>query len=173
GFEVAYQQFYDFLPGLLGNLGLQANYTFIKAKTTPPSNGADADQDGNVDESQTGVYRFAVDDMLGQSKHIANVVGIYQDEKLEARLAYNWRSKYLTTYRDYVTGFPVFNSASGTLDASLKYQFVPQLQARASIANILDAKSKARVQIDQAGTLYDRFSFLNDRRIVVGLLAQF
>jgi hypothetical protein len=29
------------------------------------------------------------------------------------------------------------------------------------------------VQIDQKGTMYDRFSFLNDRRIVVGILAQF
>jgi TonB-dependent receptor len=173
GFEVGYQQFYDFLPGFLGNLGMQANYTFIDAKTTPPANGVDADGDGNVDEGQTGVYRFGVDDMLGQSKHIANIVGIYQDDKLEARLAFNWRSKYLTTYRDYVTGFPVFNSPSGTLDASLKYQFVPQLQGRVSVANIMDAKSKARVQIDQDGTMYDRFSFLNDRRIVVGLLAQF
>ena len=173
GFEIGYQQFYDFLPGLLGNLGLQANYTFIKAKTTPPANGADSDGDGIPDEGQTGVYRFGVDHMLGQSKHIANLVGIYQDSKLEARLAYNWRSRYLTTYRDYVTGFPVFNSPSGTLDASLKYQFLPQIQGRVSIANITDAKSKARVQIDQAGTMYDRFSFLNDRRIVVGVLAQF
>jgi iron complex outermembrane recepter protein len=173
GFEVGYQQFYDFLPGLLGNLGLQANYTFIAAKTTPPANGADSDGDGIPDEGQTAVYRFGVDDMLGQSKHIANIVGIYQDSKLEGRLAYNWRSRYLTTYRDYVTGFPVYNSAGGTLDASIKYQIFPQLQARASVANILDAKSKARVQIDQEGTMYDRFSFLNDRRIVVGLLAQF
>jgi len=29
GLEVAYLQFYDELPGILGNLGLQANYTYI------------------------------------------------------------------------------------------------------------------------------------------------
>ncbi|QIK78050.1 TonB-dependent receptor [Sphingomonas piscis] len=173
GFELAYQQTYDFLPGFFGHLGLQANYTMILAKSTPPANTGDSDGDGIPDEGQTGVYRFGVDDMLGQSKHIANVVGFYQDDKWEARLAYNWRSKYLTTYRDYVTGFPVYNSASGNLDASLKYQIIQPLQVRASIANILDTKSKARVQIDQNGTMYDRFSFLNDRRIVIGLLAQF
>jgi outer membrane receptor for ferrienterochelin and colicin len=100
-------------------------------------------------------------------------VGIYQDDKLELRLAYNWRSKYLVTYRDYVTGMPIWVSAGGVLDASAKYQITPQFQLRASVANLLDAKSKARGQIDQAGTMYDRFSFLNDRRFVIGALAQF
>ena len=110
--------------------------------------------------------------MLGQSKHIANAVGIYQDDKLEMRLAYNWRSEYLTTYRDWVTGHPVYNSAAGFLDASIKYKLFDQVQLRASIANVLDTKSKAKTQIDAQGQMYDRFSFLNDRRIVVGVLFQ-
>ena len=88
---------------------------------------------------------------------------------MEARLAYNWRSSYLTTYRDYVTGNPIYNSAAGFLNASLKFN-IANLQLRGSIANILDTKSKARSYIDGDGQRYDRFSFLNDRRIVVGLL---
>jgi iron complex outermembrane receptor protein len=172
GFEIAYQQFYDFLPGLLGNLGFQANYTFIDASTTPPPNGVDTDGDGNPDDVTT-VFRWGVSDMLGQSKHIANAVAIYQDDNFEARLAYGWRSRYLTTYRDWVTGNPIYNSAAGFLDASVKYKVTEELQLRASIANILDTKSKAKSQIDQAGTTYDRFSFLNDRRIVVGVFLQF
>jgi iron complex outermembrane recepter protein len=172
GFEVAYQQFYDFLPGLLGNLGFQANYTFIDASTTPPANGVDSDGDG-VPDDVTTVFRWGVSDMLGQSKHIANAVAIYQDEKFEARLAYNWRSKYLTTYRDWVTGNPIYNSPAGFLDASIKYQWNENVQFRASIANILDTKSKAKAMVDQAGQLYDRFSFLNDRRIVLGVFLQY
>ncbi|MBO9624391.1 MAG: TonB-dependent receptor [Sphingomonas sp.] len=171
GIELAYQQFFDFLPGPLKHLGVQANYTFIDATTTPPGNGVDADGDGNPDDVTT-VFRWGVDDMLGQSKHIANAVGIYQDDRLEMRLAYNWRSKYLTTYRDWVTGHPVYNSAAGFLDASIKYKVFDQVQVRASIANILDTKSKARTMIDEQGQMYDRFSFLNDRRIVVGVLFQ-
>jgi iron complex outermembrane receptor protein len=171
GIEVAYQQFYDFLPGLLGNLGFQANYTFIDASTTPPPNGVDTDGDGNPDDVTT-VFRWGVSDMLGQSKHIANAVAIYQDEDLELRLAYNWRSKYLTTYRDWVTGNPIYNSPAGFLDASIKYRVNDHLQVRASIANILDTKSKAKAQIDQAGQMYDRFSFLNDRRIVFGVFME-
>jgi TonB-dependent receptor len=172
GVEIAYQQFYDFLPGILGNLGVQANYTYIDASTQPPGNGVDADGDGNPDDVTT-VFRWGVSDMLGQSKHIANAVGIYQDDKLELRLAYNWRSRYLTTYRDWVTGHPIYNSAAGFLDASIKYSITDQFQVRASIANILDTKSKAKAQIDAAGQMYDRFSFLNDRRIVLGVFFEY
>jgi outer membrane receptor for ferrienterochelin and colicin len=125
-----------------------------------------------VDDVVTA-FRWGVDDMLGQSKHIANAVAIYQDDKLETRLAYSWRSKYLVTYRDYVTGNPVYISASGVLDASIKYQFTEQFQIRGSVANLLDTKSKAKAMITQEGRMYDRFSFLNDRRFVIGVLAQF
>ncbi|HTG39771.1 TonB-dependent receptor [Sphingomonas sp.] len=168
GVEISYQQFFDFLPGALKNLGFQGNYTYIDAETTPPGNGVDSDGDGNPDDLTT-VFRWGVNDLLGQSKHIANAVAIYQNKKVEARLAYNWRSEYLTTYRDYVTGNPIYNSAAGFLDASLKFNF-NNFQIRGSIANILDTKSKARSYIDDSGQMYDRFSFLNDRRIVIGAL---
>jgi TonB-dependent receptor len=168
GIEVGYQQFFDFLPGPLKHLGFQGNYTFIDASTTPPGNGADSDGDGVPDDATT-VFRWGVKNLLGQSKHIANAVAIYQDKIVEARLAYNWRSEYLTTYRDYVTGNPIYNSAAGFLDASLKFN-IGNLQLRGSIANILDTKSKARAYIDESGQMYDRFSFLNDRRIVIGAL---
>ncbi|MHA6719348.1 TonB-dependent receptor [Sphingomonas sp. RS6] len=168
GIEVAYQQFFDFLPGPLKNLGFQGNFTVIDASTTPPGNGVDSDGDG-VPDDVTTVFRWGVNDLLGQSKYIANAVAIYQNKVVEARLAYNWRSEYLTTYRDYVTGNPIYNSAAGFLDASLKFNF-GKFQIRGSIANILDTKSKARSYIDASGQLYDRFSFLNDRRIVIGAI---
>ncbi|RZL69202.1 MAG: TonB-dependent receptor, partial [Sphingomonas sp.] len=170
GIEIGYQQFFDFLPGPLKYLGVQGNYTYIDASTTPPANGVDSDGDG-VPDDLTTVFRWGVSDLLGQSKHIANAVAIYQDKRLEARLAYNWRSQYLTTYRDYVTGNPIYNSAAGFLDASLKYT-LGRVQIRSSIANILDTKSKARAYIDQSGQMYDRFSFLNDRRVVIGAIFQ-
>ncbi|PXA99517.1 TonB-dependent receptor [Nostoc sp. 3335mG] len=168
GVEVGYQQFFDFLPGPLKHFGVQGNYTFIDATTTPPGNAVDADGDGNPDDL-TAVFRWGVSDLLGQSKHIANAVAIYQDKVVEARLAYNWRSSYLLTYRDYVTGNPIYAESAGFLDASLKFN-IGNLQLRSSIANILDTKSKAYGIIDADGQRYDRFSFLNDRRIVVGAL---
>jgi TonB-dependent receptor len=172
GFELAYQQFYDFLPGWMSHLGLQANYTNIQASGDPPGNGVDANGDGVADDVTT-TFRFGVSDLLGQSEHIANVVGIYQSDAVELRLAYNWRSEYLTTYRDYVTGNPIYAEGGGFLDASFRYDFNEHFQFNASMSNVLDRKEKAFMMLNSQGQTAPRFAFLNDRRIVLGLRYQF
>lgn len=170
GVEVAYQQFYDFLPGILSNLGLQANYTYIDATTNPPSANVEA-SDPNFNFER--IYRYGVTDFLGLSEHAANVVGIYQDDKIELRLAYNWRSDYLSSYRDFITGNPIFQESRGYLDGSAKYDVNDHLQLRFQIANILDTKANATQQIDASGQRFGRTSFVGDRRIRVGLRYQF
>lgn len=168
GFEVAYQQFYDFLPGFLSNLGLQANYTYIDAKTAPPPGSIDADGDGAPDSFER-IYRFAAEDYLGLSDHALNVIGIYETDKVEFRLAYNWRSEYLSSYRDFVTGNPIFQEDRGYLDGSAKYNVTENLQLRLQVANILDTKANATQQIDAVGQRFGRTSFVGDRRIRVGV----
>jgi iron complex outermembrane recepter protein len=172
GFELAYQQFFDFLPGWMSNLGMQANYTNIQASADPPGMGVDSSGDG-VPDDLTQSFRFGVRDLLGQSEHIANLVGIYQNEKMELRLAYNWRSEYLTTYRDWVTGNPIYVDTGGFLDASFRYDFNSSLQFRVSVANVLDRKEKAFMLLNETGQTAPRFAFLNDRRVVMGLRYQF
>ncbi|HET9394987.1 MAG TPA: TonB-dependent receptor, partial [Nitrospiraceae bacterium] len=167
GIELAYQQFYDSLPGWLSHLGLQANYTNIQASAEPPGMGVDANGDGAPDDLTTS-FRFGVRDLLGQSEHIANLIGIYQDDNIEVRLAYNWRTEYLTSYRDYVTGNPIYAEAGGFLDASFRYDFNEHFQLRASVANVLDQKEKAFMLLNPEGQTAPRFAFLNDRRIVLG-----
>jgi iron complex outermembrane recepter protein len=172
GFELAYQQFFDRLPGWMSHLGVQANYTNIQADADPPGLGVDADRNG-VPDDVTQAFRFGVRDLLGQSEHIANLVGIYQDQKMEFRLAYNWRSEYLTTYRDWVTGNPIYNSPTGILDGSFRYDFNEHFQVSASVSNILDTKEKAQTLLNETGQLAPRFAFLNDRRMVFGMRYQF
>jgi iron complex outermembrane recepter protein len=172
GFELAYQQFFDQLPGWMSHLGMQANYTNIQASGEPPGFGVDADGNGIPDDLTTA-FRFGVTDLLGQSEHIANLVGIYQDEKMELRLAYNWRSEYLTSYRDWVTGNPIYTDKNGFLDASFRYDFNEHLQVRASISNVLDTKEKAFMLLNNEGQTAPRFAFLNDRRMVLGVRYQF
>ncbi len=172
GFELAYQQFFDRLPGWMSHLGVQANYTNIQAEADPPGMGVDANNDG-VPEDVTQAFRFGVRDLLGQSEHIANLVGIYQDEKMEFRLAYNWRSEYLTTYRDWVSGNPIYNSSSGLLDGSFRYDFNEHFQVSASVSNIFDKKEKAEMMLNETGQMAPRFAFLNDRRMVFGMRYQF
>ncbi len=170
GFEIAYQQFYDELPGIFGNLGLQANYTFIDAKTNAPTpNVSTEDPNFNFER----IYRYAVTDFLGLSDHTANIIGIYQDEKLEMRLAYNWRSEYLSSYRDFVTGNPIYQQPTGYLDGSIKYDFTDNFQVRAQIANITNERANAEQQIDASGNRFGRTSFVGDRRIKIGARYQF
>ena len=172
GFELAYQQFFDQLPGWMSHLGVQANYTNIQAEADPPGMGVDANNDG-VPEDVTQAFRFGVRDLLGQSEHIANLVGIYQDQNMEFRLAYNWRSEYLTTYRDWVSGNPIYNAPSGILDGSFRYDFNEHFQVSASVSNILDKKEKANMLLNETGQMAPRFAFLNDRRMVFGMRYQF
>ncbi|WP_026172988.1 TonB-dependent receptor [Asticcacaulis benevestitus] len=159
GVELAYQQFYDFLPGIFSHLGAQANFTYIDASTSP-------------DKSCTNngePCRFNITDLFGQSKYLANLVGIYQDDKFEARLAYSWRSRYLIVKGDYMTGNPTYNEPTGFLDGSLKWNVNEHLQLHTSAENLLDTTTKAVMQVDAAGHTLPRFAIKNDRRIVVGL----
>ncbi len=172
GFEVAYQDFFTELPGIWANFGLQANYTFVDASATPPPRFLDADDDGVPDSADT-TFRFGLDNLLGQSEHTGNLIGIYQDDKLEVRLIYNYRSEYLNSYRDFVTGNPVFQKPTGFFDASVRYHFTDNLTANFLIANITDEENQSETQVDEAGTRYQRSSFLNDRRMQVGLTYKF
>lgn len=172
GFEVAYQDFFTELPGIWQNFGIQANYTFVDASATPPPQFLDANDDGVPDSADT-TFRFGLDNLLGQSEHTGNLIGIYQDDKLEVRLIYNYRSEYLNSYRDFITGNPVFQKATGFYDASVRYHFTENLTANLLVANITDTKNQSETQVDAAGTRYQRSSFLNDRRIQVGLTYKF
>lgn len=170
GMEIAYTQFYDNLPGLFGNLGIQANYTYIDATTNPPAaNVVAGDPNGNFER----IYRFGVTEFLGLSEHSANLIGIYQDDNLEMRLAYNWRSEYLGSYRDFVTGNPIYQQATGYLDGSVKYDFNDNFQVRMQVGNILNEKANSEQQIDADGQRFGRTSFVGDRRIKVGARYKF
>jgi len=57
------------------------------------------------------------------------------------RLAYNWRSEYLSSYRDFVTGNPIYQQPTGYLDGSIKYNFNENFQVRAQIAKFTTSKS--------------------------------
>lgn len=172
GIEVAYQQFFTEWPGILGNLGVQANYTYLKSETTPLPAFQDADGDGIADDFLT-TYRWEVDELLGLSDQSLNLIGIYQDDRFEARLAYNWRSDYYSSYRDFITGNPIIQEEIGFLDASFKWDITDQVQLRLQGANLLDTKAFASQEIDASGQRYARSSFVNDRRYEIGLRYEF
>jgi len=186
GVEVAYQHFFTELPGLWSNFGVQANYTYIDAKTNAPAAIVDADGDtipnpdgsgglvpGNQPDSDERIYRFGVDNFLGTSEHTANMVGIYQDEQFEFRLAYNWRSDFLVSYSDQITGNPIFVEGEGVLDGSAKWDINDHVQIRLQASNILGNETELYQQIDAAGQDFERAKFKSDRRIKFGVRFQY
>ncbi|MEL7109747.1 MAG: TonB-dependent receptor, partial [Pseudomonadota bacterium] len=109
------------------------------------------------------------EELLGLSDISGNLIGIYQDENFEARLAYNWRSDYYSSYRDFVTGNPIIQEEIGFLDASFKWDVTDQVQLGVLAANVLGTEAFASQQVDQAGQRFARSNFLNDRRLEISI----
>ena len=166
GFEIAYQQTYDFLPGFLSGLGLQANYTFIDSQGVPQSTLSETDPDVGAGRQPT----VAGDEfpLQGLSRHQVNVTPFYERGGLSVRLTYSWRSRFLLTLRDVITPFdPIFNEATGQLDGSIFYQVTPRIKIGLQAVNILNetTRTSAAIQgIDSPFVLVPRGWYQNDRR---------
>ncbi|WP_076069516.1 TonB-dependent receptor [Sphingomonas montana] len=163
GVELAYQQTYDFLPGLLRGLGLQANYTFVKAGKIPnpvPANGA---ADGSrPPQDVAGLYDNLP--LQGLSKHTVNVAGFYDLGPIYARVAYSWRSKFLLTNRDCCFPFlPVYALPTGQLDASAFVTVNSNFKLGVTASNLLDETTKTNFLLNGDGLEAKRSFFKNDR----------
>lgn len=104
GFEIGYQQAYDFLPGVLSGLGSSLNYTYSD------SEGGDKDFYGKTLP------------MGDNSKHSVNAILWYEKNGLQGRIAYNYRSeRYIG--RSWNDGSPAawWSSPTSYVDASVSY----------------------------------------------------
>jgi TonB-dependent receptor len=169
GIELAGQFLFDELEGFCDNFGVQANYTHIDVDADAPSTFLDADGDGLAD-SFDGIIR--VDDLngiIGQSENFANLVGIYQDESLEIRLAYQYRGEFLNSYETFITGNPNIQDANFSLDLSVKYQINDNLKVSLQGTNLTDELQTSRDILNNEGQTYQRSSFMFDRRFQFGV----
>ncbi|MGZ2411077.1 iron complex outermembrane recepter protein [Sphingomonas sp. F9_3S_D5_B_2] len=183
GFEVDYQRFFDFLPGVLSGLGAQANFTYVKNSGVPNANLTPVGQSGgtvtNAGNAGTALNPGALE---GLSKYTYNLVGMYEKGKVSARVAYNWRSKYLVTAVDCCVYLPVWQKASGFLDASIRYRLSDSLEFSVEGSNLLNTRTKLLQQVtdeltdldgdgsgDGKRILTPNGYFQNDRRFIVGV----
>jgi len=153
--------FYDFLPGPLSGLGLQATYTFIDsqgvANTLDPAFASD----------DPPTARFAIDgDIFPRiSRHNFNIVGLYEKYGFEARAAFNWRSAFQLTPRDVIFPFAsIFQPATGQLDASMFYNINEHFKVGIQAVNLLDDVTATEQSIDENSLRAPRNFFRNDRR---------
>jgi iron complex outermembrane receptor protein len=100
GFEATYQQPFTFLPGGWSGFGVIANYTYADSDVTT--------EDGTKTSLQ------------GQSKSSYNIIGYYENDDFNVRLAYSWRDKFVKELRQ---GREVFWRAYGQLDVSARYNY--------------------------------------------------
>ena len=188
GFEASYQTFFTFLPGLLNGLGMQANYTYVHQSGINNSNLLNATSGGDVGASGAGQPALGglgnvIDShqLAGVSKHTFNIVGLYEKGPVGLRVAYNWRSRYLTQNLDCCIGLPVFQKAAGFLDGSLRVAVGKNLELSLDATNLLGTTTVYQQQIfgDSPLTPGVKPVYLDsswsrvDRRYQVGVRAKF
>jgi TonB-dependent receptor len=181
GFEVAYQQYYDFLPGWMSGLGLQANFTYVDSQqklynpvttqycsaissaTTPAQ--IQAQLNLGLNGCDTDARTFGNMPLMYLSKYTYNLAVMYDKGPISARLAYNWRSKYLQAVNANGTqggdaydsnpasptygtvpnpginwGLPTWAGDYGQLDASFFYKISDKLTFGLEAQNLNDAR---------------------------------
>lgn len=152
GLEVAYQRFFDFLPGAWRGLGMQVNYTYVDGHASDPVLGSDAP-------------------LQNLSRHSANLIGLYEHGPVVARLAYNWRSTFLSGATS-VVGVGAIGSYTrgyGWLDASLAYRIDQRMTVSVEAGNILGT-----VRRSYYGTpTRPQGAWANDRQLAVSMSVQF
>ena len=116
GFEIQGQHFF----GDTG-FGISGSYTKV--------NG-----DVNVDvgaDPNTNVFA-----LVGLSDSF-NITGIYEKYGLSARVAYNWRDKYLAAINRGGSRNPVFFAPFGTLDVNISYDITQNIAVSLEAINVL------------------------------------
>lgn len=176
GVEVAWQQTFDFLPGLLKGLGAQASFTYVDPGQIPTSTAANGAADGSRPAAE-------VDDLYSLlplpqlSKYNANAAVFYDLGRFSARAAYSWRSRYLLSTRDCCFPFlPIFSEATGQLDASIFVTVNDTFKIGLQGSNLLNEVTRTSYALyNDDGKLVrsKRAAFINDRRFALSVRLSF
>ena len=170
GAEIAYQQYFDRLPGWLSGFGMQVNYTHVKSKRdlyNPVFSPYCSAQAGaaninlNINGCDTDGRTFGDLPLQYLSRNSYNFAALYDKGPWSARLAWSWRSKSLLgnnnngtngvdTNPDSPTfgqnviawGLPIWADDYGQLDGGVSYKFNENFRLDFQGQNLTDAKYK-------------------------------
>lgn len=172
GFEIAYQQVFDFLPGWMDGFGVQANYTYIDSEGVSQSTLSSTDPD--VAAGRVANIDASLLPLQGLSEHNFNLVGFYEKGPLELRLAYNWRSEFLLTVRDVIVPFaPIMNEDTGQLDGSIFYRVTDNFRIGVQGVNLTNEITRTSQVLNDDLLRTGRSWFMNDRRFTFVARASF
>ena len=157
GAEVNFTSFLDIdgLPDWAKGFGIQANGTYIDGK----------------EDTNPGHRRFR-----GVSKYAANLIALYERPTFSTRLAYNYRSKFVTDYTLEALDpdvHPIVEQGRGELDASASVTPVPNITFAFDVVNLLGNPLRRYRQFDQAGDQYARQILYLERTYSAGVRFRF
>jgi TonB-dependent receptor len=119
GGEVGFHEFFTFLPQPFDGLGIQANYTMVESSTPSTIQG----------------YNIPLTNL---SRTSYNIILMYEKGPFSARVAYNWRDKYVTGVSNFVNVglLQQVVRAYGDLDASLNYNITKNVEVSVQGVNL-------------------------------------
>ncbi len=145
GFEIGVTQFLDFLPAPFDGFGIIANYTYADSED---SNGFP---------------------LVATSKHSFNLVGLYEQGPVSARIAYNWRDDAVF---EFTQGRPDVIAARSQLDAQIGYDVTDTIAVSLQAQNLFPEDS-ATVEISDFNPTAVNSYALSERRFSIGVRARF
>lgn len=158
GVELTYRQSFDFLEGVWGNFGIDTNLTYS------PSEQAAEDINGNNNRDVEGNKRPFQDN----SELQYNLVGWYQGERFQARLAMNYRSERLEM-TNVAGGLDLYQEATTYVDANASYDLTDQVTIYANASNITGEYEKYYFQWEDQYA----YSRVFEPRVMLGVRARF
>jgi iron complex outermembrane recepter protein len=124
GVELTGNVGFDFLPGLLKNTGVLANYTL-------------ADGSATYTNATTGIpFRASLPNL---TRHSANITAYYTDKKVDARVSVSYHGRYLTDLPSANGNDMAGYNPSTHVDASLRYNINRLLAVTFDAVNLTNA----------------------------------
>ncbi|MFT4091478.1 MAG: TonB-dependent receptor, partial [Asticcacaulis sp.] len=149
GIELAYQQQFNFLPGLWRHVGLRGNVTYLDYGSVVLNQGEPALP------------------LTGISKHTYNLGAYYDDGTFSLQAGYNYRSRWVENPLGNF-GDGIFTEGYGQLDVAANYKVNERLSFNAWLVNI---EQSALRQTNRYGMT--RLYALDGRRFSLGMRLSF
>ncbi len=121
GAELTWQQTFDMLPGAFDGLGIYANFTYADSEAELP-------------------FDIGKTELPGTSRTNYNVALTYEKYGLNARLAYNYRSKFIQEFNVDNSDLDVYWDDRASLDFSASYQLGAGWAVFGEANNITDTR---------------------------------
>jgi TonB-dependent receptor len=161
GVELSGQWFFNDKDSWLKNFGVSGSYTYV-------------DTSAPVNIGTTTAPVFLKTQQLLTSKNSYSLTGMYEDNKLSARLVYTWRSSQARGYNALSPISSSYIAAYGLLDGSISYAIDEHLTLAFNARNITNKAPNRYVGEVQTFETDREFShFQNGRAFSVGMRYKF